>query len=149
MQINLVTNSPEETIEQGRVFIQNCEIILNLKQKSVLVSLEGDLGYGKTQFAKGIALGLGIKDVVNSPSYAYINEYSHDLGMLIHVDAWRVDTIEIERLLNLQQYVKPGNVIILEWGGNLREELVADFNYLVNFTIISDVSRELKITRGD
>ena len=63
-----VTNSAEETIEIGKSFAEK----LN---KGAVVLLSGEMGAGKTVFVKGMAQGLGIKSLITSPTYAYMNDY--------------------------------------------------------------------------
>lgn len=90
-----------------------------------LITLQGDFGTGKTTFTQGLAAGLGIEKQVVSPSYVYIREY--DLpkaeGKLVHVDAWRIKRAEDLLLTGLEDYLVAGNVVVVEWGG----ELLADF----------------------
>ena len=70
------TNSPEETISSGEEFIKS-KIKDGLKNP-LLILLNGELGAGKTQFTKGIAKGLGINQIIKSPTYNYVNEYKYD-----------------------------------------------------------------------
>ena len=55
-----------------------------------LLCLIGDLGAGKTQFAKGFAVGLGITDIVSSPTFVLMTEYEGRLP-LFHLDLYRLD----------------------------------------------------------
>ncbi|MDE6849818.1 MAG: tRNA (adenosine(37)-N6)-threonylcarbamoyltransferase complex ATPase subunit type 1 TsaE [Clostridia bacterium] len=56
-------------------------------KKGDVVLLNGDMGAGKTVFCKGVAQGLGIKDEILSPTYAYMNDYG---GKLYHYDCYRL-----------------------------------------------------------
>jgi tRNA threonylcarbamoyladenosine biosynthesis protein TsaE len=78
----LVSRSTPETIALG-------ERIGRLAAAGDLICLWGDLGAGKTQVAKGIALGLGIDDTVNSPTFILMAEYAGRLP-LFHVDLYRL-----------------------------------------------------------
>lgn len=80
----------------------------------LVITLEGDMGAGKTQFAKGAAGALGISEVVSSPSYVLTREYQGERGRLIHIDCWRTPDITPEEL-DLASYLQPGTVVVIEW----------------------------------
>jgi tRNA threonylcarbamoyladenosine biosynthesis protein TsaE len=86
------------------------------------LALVGPLGAGKTQFAKGFAVGLGIDGVVNSPSFTLMSEYQGRL-MLFHQDLYRLsgaDDVLAGGLLDERQDV---GVTLSEWADRLDEEL--------------------------
>ncbi len=84
-----------------------------------LIILEGELGMGKTVFAKGIAAGLGIDpNDITSPSFLIINEH-HGKLKFFHIDLYRLkDTQEIEDL-GIRDLLEIGAVIVVEWGEKL------------------------------
>ncbi len=77
------TSTPSETIALG-------ESLGRAAQAGDLLCLWGELGAGKTQLAKGIALGLGIDATVNSPTFILMNEYPGGRLPLFHVDLYRL-----------------------------------------------------------
>ena len=81
-----------------------------------VVLLDGDMGAGKTVFAKGVAQGLGIQEEVTSPTYAYMNDYD---GRLFHYDCYRIETIEQAERLGLADYFDMGGVCLIEWSQNI------------------------------
>ena len=81
-----------------------------------VVLLDGDMGAGKTVFAKGIALGLGIEEEVTSPTYAYMNDYD---GRLFHYDCYRIETPEQAERLGLADYFDMGGICLIEWAQNI------------------------------
>jgi tRNA threonylcarbamoyladenosine biosynthesis protein TsaE len=92
-----------------------------------VVTLDGQLGSGKTCLTQGIARGLGVpKDFyVTSPSYSFMNEYPGRLGLL-HVDLYRVkDAAELEDL-GVDQMMEADGVTVIEWAekmvGNLPDQ---------------------------
>jgi L-threonylcarbamoyladenylate synthase len=94
----------------------------------LILALQGDLGVGKTQFVKGVAVALGIDINVSSPTYTLMKEYSYNLpknsGILYHLDTWRLaDPNEIESTLHLSNLLKSGNLIAIEWAGKATELL--------------------------
>jgi tRNA threonylcarbamoyladenosine biosynthesis protein TsaE len=103
----VVLSSPEETIELGK------SLAAYLKPGSVL-ALSGDLGAGKTTFVQGIALGLGIQDPIQSPTYVFLNQYSGRLS-LYHFDLYRLKDESDFLGLGFDEYFALGGVCIIEW----------------------------------
>lgn len=81
-----------------------------------VVLLDGDMGAGKTVFAKGVAKGLGIEEEVTSPTYAYMNDYD---GRLFHYDCYRIETPEQAERLGLADYFDMGGICLIEWSQNI------------------------------
>lgn len=79
-----------------------------------VVLLSGSPGAGKTWFTKGIAKALGVKDLVNSPSFSLINEYSGKLK-LYHFDLYRLGTCAEVASLGCEEYFSSGGVCVFEW----------------------------------
>jgi len=88
---------------------------------TVLV-LEGPLGAGKTSFVQGLARGLKITAVVNSPTYTIVKEYSGRLP-LYHFDLYRLEEAEELWELGLDEYLSSGGICALEWGERAAELL--------------------------
>lgn len=84
-----------------------------------VVLLEGDLGAGKTAFVAGMAEGLGISARVQSPTYAYMNDY----GGLCHFDCYRLSSGEDAEALGLVDYFYSGAVCAVEWAQNIADVL--------------------------
>ncbi len=91
-----------------------------LRQGDVVL-LEGEMGAGKTVIAQGIARGLGVREEVTSPTYAYVNEY----GGLFHFDCYRVADEAQAYALGLADYFERGGICLVEWGENIRSLLPA------------------------
>lgn len=90
-----------------------------VKKHGLVIGLDGQLGAGKTIFAKGIAQFLGIKETVTSPTYSYVNDYNYQRhqqsGQFYHLDVWKIDSQQELNLLALPKMIKPGNVLAIEW----------------------------------
>ena len=117
------TFSVRETRELAqKIFRENKK---ELAQKCLIFALQGELGTGKTQFAKGLGKALGIKRIIVSPSFTLIREYPFEIsgerGVFYHLDAWRIETPEEWLALGVKELVKPGNVIAIEWPEKGRE----------------------------
>lgn len=82
-----------------------------------VVCLQGDMGVGKTVFAKGVALGLGITEEVTSPTYAYINGYE---DRLFHFDCYRIESEEYAERLGFLEYFDRGGICLVEWSENIK-----------------------------
>jgi tRNA threonylcarbamoyladenosine biosynthesis protein TsaE len=109
----LVSGSPEQTAEfAGR-------LAEKLAENDVL-TLEGDLGAGKTTFTKGLAKGLGVRRNVNSPTFTIIKEYQGRLP-LYHMDVYRLDDSFED--LGFDEYFHGGGVTVVEWAHLIEEQL--------------------------
>lgn len=104
----------EETFEIGRTLGRGLSA-------GALVLLQGELGLGKTVFARGVAAGLGIPpSEVSSPSFTLVHEYRGGRLPLFHVDLYRVERIEDELpSLGIEDILSGGGVAIVEWGEKL------------------------------
>src|SRR4051794_19150413 len=107
------------------------------------IALVGPLGAGKTQFAKGFAVGLGVREVVNSPSFTLMAEYAGRLP-LFHQDLYRLsgaDEILAGGLLDERQYE---GVTLSEWGERLPGTLDPD-RLTVRIEIAAEEERRISI----
>lgn len=109
------TGSEAETFELGRKLAQR------LKPGDVL-SLEGDLGTGKTALTKGIAAGLGIAGPVTSPTFTLVNTYEGKT-VLHHFDVYRVDDPEELYTIGWEEYFDDDAITVVEWGDRFLELL--------------------------
>ena len=87
-------------------------------QPGTLLALSGPLGAGKTQMAKGVAEGLGVRSVVNSPTFILMNEHEGRLR-LFHVDAYRLDEPEEALAAGLLDERQAAGVTVIEWADRL------------------------------
>ncbi len=129
---DFISHSKEETIEFAKRYaktLKPCDVVL----------LDGDMGAGKTVFAKGVALGLGIEEEVTSPTYAYMNDYD---GRLFHYDCYRIDSAEHAESLGLADYFDMGGVCLIEWSQNIAPLLPKDCKRVV-IKKISENEREI------
>lgn len=90
-----------------------------------VVLLAGDLGAGKTVFARGIAAGLEVPEPVVSPTFTLAREYRGRLRML-HVDVYRLDRVQEVRDLGLEDLAGDDAVTVVEWGDMVSGEFSPD-----------------------
>jgi tRNA threonylcarbamoyladenosine biosynthesis protein TsaE len=83
-----------------------------------VLALSGELGAGKTQLAKGVAAGLGVESVVNSPTFVLMNEHIGRLR-LFHVDAYRLADPEEAAAAGLLDDRAASGVVVIEWADRL------------------------------
>lgn len=108
-----------------------------LQEQDVLV-LTGDLGAGKTTFTKGLAQGLGIKQMIKSPTYTIVREYEGRLP-LYHLDVYRIG--EDPDSIDLDDFLFGEGVTVIEWGELLGDSLPDD---CLKLTLVKkDDGREL------
>ncbi|MEG0268545.1 MAG: tRNA (adenosine(37)-N6)-threonylcarbamoyltransferase complex ATPase subunit type 1 TsaE [Carnobacterium sp.] len=91
-----------------------------------LILLEGDLGAGKTTFTKGLAIGLGIKRIIKSPTYTIIREYLDGRLPLYHMDVYRLEETGGTDL-GLEEYFEGEGVSIVEWAKFIPEDLPTEY----------------------
>jgi tRNA threonylcarbamoyladenosine biosynthesis protein TsaE len=131
---------------KSELFINNAEEMIALGKKigsklepNMVITLEGDLGAGKTTLTKGIALGLGITKVVNSPTFTIMKIYDGRLR-LYHLDVYRVDANDFE----LQEYFEDGGVAVIEWADNIKP-LLPDERLMININDLGNNRRKVTI----
>lgn len=99
------------------------EKLAQLLMPGDFLALEGDLGAGKTTFTQGLARGLGVKRVVNSPTFTIIKEYAGRLP-LYHMDVYRVaDQVDG---LGLDEYFYGEGVCVVEWASLIPDYVPED-----------------------
>ena len=107
-------------------------------QVGTVIGLIGELGSGKTTFAKGFAKGLGIKAHVTSPTFKIVSEYETASCTLFHVDCYRLNdytefiSIDAERFL----YPEDG-ITLIEWAYRI-EEIIPEHCPSINFKLDDD-----------
>ncbi len=90
-----------------------------------VAALYGELGSGKTQLIKGICSSLGVKDVVNSPTFVIVNEYTSSSGKKIfHFDLYRMKSTDEVLDMGFEDYLNKG-LVLIEWP-ELVENLLPD-----------------------
>ncbi len=129
-----LSSSVEETIKIGESYAKN------LKGGDVVL-LKGEMGAGKTAFTKGVALGLGVLDVITSPTYAYMNDYD---GKLYHYDCYRLTSGEDAEALGLTDYFYSNGICLIEWSENISSVLPSDTK-VVTIKKISENKREITL----
>ncbi len=126
------SNSEEATIVAGKSFAAALSA-------GDVVALCGDLGAGKTHFAKGVVEGLGASDGVTSPTFALVNEYRTGSIPIFHFDFYRLDAAEEVVRIGWDDYLDEDGVLLVEWADRF-PELLPEHTRWIDLTIDSDGS---------
>ena len=138
--IKIITHSPEETIRAA-------EKLGSLIGAGDMIAFKGGLGAGKTTFTRGLAIGLGMRDVVSSPTFALVNDYRGDRITLYHFDMYRISTEEELESTGFYDYPFEENAAVIEWSENISEFLPENAIY-ITINAISENEREIIIEDG-
>lgn len=130
MQI-IESSSPEETYRFGSAIAENIS-------PGAVITLGGDLGAGKTVFTKGFAHGLGISELVTSPTFTILQEYRGGRIPLYHFDAYRIEDPDEMAEIGFDEYINGEGVCIIEWAEMIREILPPD---VIGITIEKDFGK--------
>ncbi len=109
------SNSPEETARFAESFAAE------LKAGDV-ITLNGDLGAGKTAFAQGLAKGLGIIEYLSSPTFTIVNCYEGKMP-LYHFDVYRIADEEEMYEIGYEEYIDGDGVCVIEWAEIIKDIL--------------------------
>ena len=103
-----VTNSASETRALGE------QLASGLRPGDTVI-LEGELGAGKSELARGIARGLGVTETVTSPSFTILNVYESGRCPLYHFDWYRLESEEELYELGMDEYLSGDGIAVVEW----------------------------------
>ena len=122
----VLSRSEENTQNIGKELWQKYESFMG--KRAIVFALEGEMGAGKTQFTKGLARAIGIKEMVTSPTFNLVNEYSsiHHSPFTIHLshfDAWRMLNSDELKALEFEKLIKEKQVVVIEWAERVADEI--------------------------
>ena len=111
-----LTHSPEETEKIGAS-------LGKILTPGTVIAYRGDLGAGKTAFTRGLARGLGYRDLVTSPTYTIVNESLGGRLPLFHFDMYRLASADDLWDIGWDDYLDRGGICAVEWSENVAEAL--------------------------
>ncbi|MBE6926509.1 MAG: tRNA (adenosine(37)-N6)-threonylcarbamoyltransferase complex ATPase subunit type 1 TsaE [Ruminococcaceae bacterium] len=135
-----ITNSPEETEALGAA-------LGRILQPGTVIAYTGDLGAGKTAFTRGIARGLGIGEIVTSPTYTIVNEYLGGRLPLFHFDMYRLRSSEDLWDIGWEDYLERGGICAVEWSENITDALEEPL--FICIEKLSENSRKITLKGGN
>jgi tRNA threonylcarbamoyladenosine biosynthesis protein TsaE len=130
-------DSLEQTAELAAILSQ-------LFQAGTVITLDGELGAGKTAFSQAIAKAIGVQGIVNSPTFTIIKEYEGDKFSFYHMDVYRL-SLEEAYDLGLDEYFYGTGVTLVEWS-SLISELLPENRLSIFIEQIGEQSRIFKLT---
>ena len=138
--MEFITNSPAETESIGVALGQR------LKPGTV-IAYRGDLGAGKTAFTRGLARGLGCREIVTSPTYTIVNEYLGGRIPLFHFDMYRLRSSDDLWDIGWDDYLERGGVCAVEWSENVDEAM--EDPIIITIEKTGEESRRITIEGGE
>ena len=126
--LNLVFKHEAET----RAFAQKLAICARSIDQAIVIYLEGDLGAGKTTFARGFIQHFGF-DRVKSPTYSLVESYTNDTINIHHFDCYRLSDPEELEYIGIREYSAPGHIQLIEWA-NLAKGIISPADLVISIT---------------
>lgn len=115
------------------------EFVNNIGDSNV-IAFYGKMGAGKTTFIKAICEELGVEDVITSPTFAIVNEYTAANGTIYHFDFYRIKKLEEVYDMGYEDYFFSGALCLMEWP-ELIEDILPDDTLRVTITENADGTR--------
>ncbi len=128
--------TPEAMEELGRTAAAKA-------RSGCVIALVGGLGAGKTHWTKGFVAGIDSSEIVTSPTFGLVHEYSGGRCPVFHFDFYRLETAAELIALGWDEYLDQDGIIIAEWADRFPELLPPETLWL-NFTVESDGSRSVR-----
>ena len=147
-------NSASEMKKFGETFAKNiCEKRRAAGGGALVIALEGELGAGKTQFAKGFAKGLGIKQQISSPTFVICRSYKipsrpknicPGFSDFFHIDLYRLQKSAELEALDIKKILSGGNLVVIEWPALVKKILPPDTLW-ISFETVGKNTRQITV----
>ena len=137
--MEFITHSTEETEKIG-------EALAKKLQPGTILAYRGDLGAGKTAFTRGLARGLGCKELVTSPTYTIVNEYLGGRLPLFHFDMYRLASSDDLWDIGWEDYLERGGVCAVEWSENVADAM--EDALTVTIEKLGETTRRITVTEN-
>ena len=138
--MEFITESPEQTERVG-------EALGKVLTPGAVIAYKGDLGAGKTAFTRGLARGLGSKELVTSPTYTIVNEYLGGRLPLFHFDMYRLGSSDDLFDIDWEDYLERGGVCAVEWSENVEDAM--EDAMVITIDKLGDETRRITIEGGE
>ena len=138
-----ITNSAKESEKIGALL---AEKLIEKKEKRAFIAMRGEMGVGKTAFARGFAGKLGISGV-KSPTYSIVNEHKSDLARIFHFDMYRVESEDDLLSIGYYDYLSRDGFSLVEWSENIEDFIPDDAIFVTILRCGTDPDqRKIEIT---
>ena len=123
------------------------ERLASLVTKYPVITFTGDLGAGKTTLVKELLRKSGVRDVVQSPTFSYVNIYTNQVGQTFyHFDLYRIASLEEFYMAGFEEYLyAPNSVCLVEWP-DLIESLLTHDVLSVSLDYKTETAREIHLS---
>ena len=135
-----ITESPDETESLGAA-------LAAALTPGTVIAYRGDLGAGKTAFTRGLARGLGCRELVTSPTYTIVNEYLGGRLPLFHFDMYRLRSSDDLFDIGWDDYLDRGGICAVEWSENVADAMEDAIS--VSIEKLGDTRRKITIEGGN
>ena len=135
-----ITNSPSETEAIGAA-------LGKILRPGTVIAYRGDLGAGKTAFTRGLARGLGCRELVTSPTYTIVNEYLGGRLPLFHFDMYRLKSSDDLWDIGWEDYLDRGGVCAVEWSENVDDAM--ENAVYITIEKLGDETRRITVEGGE
>jgi tRNA threonylcarbamoyladenosine biosynthesis protein TsaE len=142
--VNLTSQGVDQTVRLGH-------LLGELVMDGEVICLSGDLGAGKTAFARGIGAGWGALEAVTSPTFVLIHEHHRtgDGRVLYHVDCYRLQGAPDAWGIGLEDVLHGTGPVVIEWPENIQDALPPEYLW-VQLTILGETQRQIAMrARGE
>ncbi len=136
MHEEIICKTEDDMVKLGNKFGK-------LAKPSMVISLRGSLGAGKTVFARGVARSLGIKEAIVSPTFTLVQEYDGTLPMY-HMDLYRITSQEDFEMIGGEDMLYSNGICLIEWSEVINDMLPKD-TIFINIIVNPDQSRTVTI----
>lgn len=119
-----ISYSYEETLAIG-------ESLADFFKPGDIVTLDGDLGAGKTALSTGLCKGLGCSEKVTSPTFTIVNEYMSGSVPVFHFDVYRLTSMDDLYDIGWDDYVNRKGIILMEWADIVKNELEESYYEII------------------
>jgi tRNA threonylcarbamoyladenosine biosynthesis protein TsaE len=110
-----------------------------------VITLDGELGAGKTVFTKGLAQGLGVVSPVLSPTFVILRQYQGTEWELNHFDMYRLESSDEALAMGFDELIgKPSAITVIEWSDKVKD-ILKKITYRVKINYIDNHTREVEI----
>ena len=134
-----ITNSPAETEAIGAA-------LGKILTPGTVIAYRGDLGAGKTAFTRGLAKGLGCREIVTSPTYTIVNEYLGGRLPLFHFDMYRLRSSDDLFDIGWEDYLDRGGICAVEWSENVEDAM--EDAICITIEKLGEESRQITLEGG-
>lgn len=142
MRIKITSSSLKDTEKIGNIIAKHAF-------KGMVITLNGDLGAGKTTLTKSIGAGLGIKEEINSPTFNILKCYFNKPLPLYHIDAYRLEGVNEENLqIGLEEVIEGDGVAIIE-RSHFIDQFIPSIHLDINIKTVENEIREFDVSSNN